>query len=249
MKILARASGILLIGFILATVAWDQAAPAPQQKKNTAADTALNVHTADDPGMLRETQLAVDVNGRSGLVWWIPFEFWVDAAVKNGTPPETARKNLSALQGYTVVGVFLAKVSSLGSFDYVSPTELQRNIFIRDSEGQDYAAISEVTGDAKNLADIMRPMLANALGRAGENFAMIFFPAKAKSGKSIANAASKGQFSVVLKDVAGEPETIFLWRTPLTSISAPRYCPVGKERVHADWEYCPWHGVKLEGKP
>jgi hypothetical protein len=249
MKIQERASGVLLIGSILAVLAWGQVTPTPQQKKIAAADTAQNIHTADDPGILRETQLAVDVNGRSGLVWWIPFEFWVDAAVKNGTTPEKARKNLSALQGYTVVGVFLAKVSSLGSFDYVSPAELQKNTFIRDSEGQDYAAISEVTGDAKNLADIMRPMLANAMGRAGENFAMIFFPAKAKSGKAIAAVASKGQFSVVLKDIAGEPETIFLWRTPLTSVSVPRYCPVGKERVHADWEYCPWHGVKLEDKP
>jgi hypothetical protein len=147
------------------------------------------------------------------------------------------------------VGLFLAKVSLLGSFDYVTPPDLLKRTFLRDSEGQDYPAIPEVTGDAKTLADMIRPVLANAMGRAGENFAMLFFPAKKKAGKPIADELTKGSFSVVLKGAAGEPEMIFLWRTPLTSFSAPRYCPVGKERVHADWDYCPWHGVKIEAKP
>lgn len=183
------------------------------------------------------------------MVWWIPFEFWVNSAVKNGTSPEQARKELGALQQYTMVGVLLGKVSALGSIEYVAPADLQKKIVIRDSDGQDYPAVAELTGDAKSLADVMKPMLANAMGRAGENFAMIFYPAKRKNGKAIADANSKGQFSVVLKEIGGDPETVFFWRTPLTSLSPPRYCPVGKERVHADWDYCPWHGVKLEDKP
>ena len=104
-------------------------------------------------------------------------------------------------------------------------------------------------GIAKNLAELIKPILSNAMGRAGENFALMFFPARTKSGNQIADATTKGSFTVVLKDAAGEPETIYLWRTPLTSFSTPRYCPAGKERVHANWDYCPWHGVKLDDKP
>jgi hypothetical protein len=183
---------LLLIGSLLATLVWGQAAPAPEQKKVAAADEVQNIHTPDDPGILRETQLGVEVNGRSGLIWWIPFEFWLDAAVKNGTPAEKARKNLSAPQGSADVGVFLAKVSMLGAFDYISSAELQKNTFLRDSDRPDYAAISDVTGDAKDLADIMKPMLANVMGRASENFAMIFFPANGRSGKPTASAIPKG---------------------------------------------------------
>jgi len=152
---------------------------------------------------------------------------------------------LKALRDYTIVGVMAAKVSSLGSFDYVTPADLQKKVFIRDAGGSDYAALAEVNGDAKNLADVMRPMLANALGRAGENFAMIFLPARDRAGHPIADALTRGQFAVVLKDTLGEPETVYLWKTPLTSVTPPRYCPVGKERVHANWDYCPWHGAKL----
>jgi hypothetical protein len=199
--------------------------------------------------VLRETQMTIQVNDYTGVVWWIPFEFWVDSAVKNGGSPEKTRERLKALNDYTIVGIFAAKVSSLGSFDYVSPADLQKKTFIRDSEGQEYPAFPELTGDAKNLADVMKPMLSNAMGRAGENFAMLFFPAAKKSAKRIADEKSKGSFSVVLKSVMDEPETVFQWTTPLTSFSAPRYCPVGKERVHADWDYCPRHGVKLDPVP
>ncbi len=245
---LRAAPRLLLVASLLATSVPAQTPPANQSLAVAAAPPPQNIHTGDDPELLRETQLGVDVNSRTGLVWWVPFDFWVISGEKNGTSPDRVRKNLAALRDYTIVGSFVAKVSSLGSFDYITPEELQKKTFIRDSAGQEYAAV-EVKGDAKNLADIIKPMLTNAMGRAGENFVMMFFPARRKDGQPIVDASAKGQFSVVLKDVTGEPETIFLWRTPLTSISPPRYCPVGKERVHADWDYCPWHGVKLTDKP
>ena len=233
---------------LLTNTLWGQASTGGKPSLPAAA-TPSNVHTTDDADALRETQLGISGNGYTGLVWWIPFEFWAQSAEKRGDDPAKTREQLKALKDYTIVGLFLAKVSSLGSFDYVTPADLQKKTFLRDSDGQDYPAISEVTGDAKTLADMIRPVLANAMGRAGENFAMLFFPAKKKAGKPIADELSKGSFSVVLKGAAGEPEMIYLWRTPLTSFSAPRYCPAGKERVHADWDYCPWHGVKIEAKP
>jgi hypothetical protein len=251
MKTSSKAIGLVLLASLLTATAWGQTPPAAADKKVAAQSPspALNIHSTDDPDVIRETQLGVNANHYVGLVWWIPFEFWMDAGVKRGTPPEKTRETLKALQEYTVVGAFLAKVSDLGSFDYLTPADLQKKTFLRDADGQEYAAITEVSGDAKNLADLMKPMLANAMGRAGENFAMMFFPAKSKTGKVIADATTKGKFTVLLKDAAGEPETLFLWQTPLSSFMTPRYCPVGKERVHANWEYCPWHGVKLEDKP
>lgn len=220
-------------------------APTPDKKPVSSA-VASNVHSADDVDIIRETQIRVGSNGYAGLVWWIPFEYWVQSMAQSGQAADKTREQMKALRDYTIIGVFDGKMSALGSVEYVTPSELQTHVVIRDSEGQDYTAIANLTGDAKSLADILKPLLANALGRAGENFALLFFPATKKGGKRIADETSKGSFSVVLKDVAGEPETIYLWRTPLTSVAPPRYCPVGGERVHADWDYCPRHGVKLE---
>ena len=249
MKVSTAGPCLLFIASLLAVPALAQTPSATPPAKAPISSTVANIHTTDDAEVTRETQMGINMNGHAGLVWWIPFEFWVDAGVKRGMPAEKTRESLKALQDYTVVSVLLAKVSNLGAFDYLTPAELQKQTFLRDSDGQEYAPMSEISGDAKNLADVMKPMLTNAMGRAGENFAMIFFPAKTKAGKLIADATTKGSFSVVLKDAVGEPETIFQWRTPLTSFTAPRYCPVGKERVHANWDYCPWHGAKLDEKP
>jgi len=245
MKLEKNSLVIFLTACLSGSLALGQA-PAMEKKPASAAPTASNVHTPDDVTILKETQLGLDTSGYAGLVWWIPFEYWVHSAERRGESAEKTREQFKALREYTIVGVFVGKISSLASLDYVSPTDLQKKTFIRDSDGREYTAFNELTGDAKSLADILRPILANAMGRAGENFAFLFFPATTKEGKRIADDASKGSFTVVLKDLVGEPETLFVWRTPLTSFAPPRYCPVGKERVHADWDYCPRHGVKLD---
>ncbi len=218
----------------------------PPEKTRPALVVPSNVHTTDDIDILRETQIRVNTKDHAGLVWWIPFEFWVQSLAKQGNSREKTGEQLKALRDYTIIGIFVGKVSALASFDFVTPSDLQKHVVLRDSEGEDYAALADLTGDPKNLADMLRPILANAMGRAGENFAVLFFPATKKGGKRMADEMSKGSFSVVLKDIAGEPETVYLWRTPLTSVTPPRYCPVGGERVHADWDYCPRHGVKLD---
>jgi hypothetical protein len=243
---LMRCFGVPILAFCLSSSLASGQASETNKKGVTGTHAVSNVHTTDDLTILRETQMGIDSKGYAGLVWWIPFEYWVRSAEERGTAAEKTREQMKALRDYTIVGVFIGKISSLASLDYVPPADLLKKTFIRDSDGQDYGPISDLTGDAKNLADILRPVLANAMGRAGENFAFLFFPAKTKAGKPIANETSTGSFSVVLKDVVGEPEAVFLWRTPLTSFTAPRYCPVGGERVHADWNYCPRHGVKFD---
>jgi hypothetical protein len=252
MKLVFRSIRLFLIGLITSMSLLSQTATPPiqppQREKKSAPTSAppSSVHTPEDVDILRETQVTITTPHHSGLIWWIPFEFWALSAEKNGNSSEKAREGLKALRDYTIVGVCVAKVSILGSFEYTTPTDLQKYVFIRDSEGQDYAALADLSGDAKNLADMLKPVLTSALGRAGENFALLFFPATKKGGKRIADEMSKGSFSVVLKEIAGEPETVYVWRTPLTSVTPPRYCPVGGERVHADWDYCPQHGVKLD---
>ena len=220
-------------------------APGSASKTTEAKSRVPVVHTADTLDILRETQLTVAEESYLGLIWWIPFEFWQQAAAKNGVTPEQSEKQFGVLRNYTIVGSFVAKVSSLGAFDFVPAEGLQKSIVLRDSSGREYTAVKEPAQDAKNLAAIMKPILSSAMGKAGENFEMLFFPARTTDGQPIADASQKGKFSVVLKEIAGVPESIYEFSLPLTSLTPPKYCPAGKERVHADWEYCPWHGVAL----
>jgi len=205
------------------------------------------VHTPDTTDLARETQQTIREGDYAGLVWWIPYEYWTQVAASRSPSASRMAGRLQALKDYTVVGIFLARVSDLGAFNYVTPAELRQKVSIRDAAGKDYPPISQLGDDAKMLEAVLKPMLANAMGRAGENFELLFFPARTSSGNAIAPAAEKTRFSVVLKYPPDLPEVVYEWRLPLTSISPPKYCPVGKERVNANWDYCPWHGVPLNG--
>ncbi len=233
---------LIYVAVLLMSLLVRSQTPTGSPAKEASADLP---HTSDSPDLLRETQLSIAGNGHSGLLWWIPFEFWVHSAEERGESPEKAAETFKALKPYIMVGVFVAKVTPIGSFEFVSSADMQTNIVIRDAQGTDYAAVAEPAPDAKNLAAAVKPILAGALGKAGENFEFLFFSNQNKQGTAIAEAQQKGQFSIVLKKIAGVPESRFEWRLPLTAVMPPKFCPVGKERVHANWDYCPWHGVAL----
>jgi hypothetical protein len=210
-----------------------------------SATTVSEPHRGDIPDLIRETQLGVRANGYSGFIWWIPSEFWTQAVTKRGGSADKAAETFRPLREYTMIYLLIAKVSDLGVFDFAPPDQLRKKVFLRDSSGVDYPALDDVGDAAKNLAGMMKPMLSNAMGKAGENSTVLFFPAKTKAGLPIADPLAKGSFSLVLKDVVGVPQDVYEWRLPLTSLSAAKYCPYGKERVNANWSFCPWHGVAL----
>ena len=75
---------------------------------------------------------------------------------------------------------------------------------------------------------------------------MLFFPATNKMAKPVADPLAPGSFSIVVAKLLDGKDKTYEWKLPLTALSPPKYCPVGKERVQANWMYCPWHGVKLD---
>jgi hypothetical protein len=218
----------------------------PKTSASQGAAPDAEVHPADDPDLMHELQFGVRGKNVVGMVWWVPSEFWQISGEKRGIPAETTAQNMKALKDYTIVAVFLARVSGLGAFDFIPIEEIRKNSFLRDASGNEYRSIPEPSQDAKNLAAILKPILSAAMGKAGENFDLFFFPARGKGRDLIASATQKGRFSVVLKDnMVGVSESAYEFHTPLTAIAPAKFCPVGKERVHADWDYSPRHGVAL----
>jgi hypothetical protein len=236
---------LLVLALISVSQAQEQTAPSSKTGVSESKKATAETYTSDTPDIIRETQLGVSRPGYSGLIWWIPFEFWENAGAQRGVSKEQMDKTFGGLRDYTVIAVFAARVGPLASFDFISQADLEKSVFIRDAAGKEYSIVKEPSQDAKNLAAMMKPVLSAALGKAGENLQMLFFPGKDNQGVTIADAAKKGQFSVVVKDILGTPDAVYLWRLPLTSVAPPKYCPAGKERVNLNWDYCPWHGVPL----
>ncbi len=235
LKHVLAASVKLLILFFLSgphpLLAQQAAAPA-------ASETKLDA-------IIKETQLTIGGKDTTGFVWWLPAEFWEQSAIEQGSTPEQARNSFAALRDYTMVIIAVGKVG-IGNINWRSENEIRSGTSLRDSDGQSYSPLREISGDAQGIASIVRPVLTNILGPMGQNLQILFFPAKTKMGKSIADPTRASSFSVVLTSLTAQKESEFSWRLPLTSLSPPKFCPAGKERVEASWRFCPWHGVPLD---
>ncbi len=195
--------------------------------------------------LVRECQQPVRGRDYIGVVWWMPSGFWELSASASGRPDQDAQAMVNALGQYTIVAVAIGKKGGPMRIEWVPGADLHSKTFLRDSKGVEYAAIESVSPEAQVVAAVFRPILSSIIGKMGENTELIFFPSKTKEGVPIADGKTKGTFSVVLRALAGPGEKVFEWKLPLTSLLPPKICPVGKERVNANWNYCPWHGVAL----
>jgi hypothetical protein len=212
-----------------------------QQQPADAADTRL-----DD--IIKETQLSIGGKDTTGFVWWLPTEFWEQSAIQEGSTPEQAKANFAPMREYTMIIVAVGKIG-IGNINWRSESEIRANTSLQDADGESYQPLKEISPDAQGIASIVKPILANILGPTGQNLQILFFPAKTPKGKPIADPTRGGSFSVVLANLTTKKESEFAWRLPLSSLSPPKFCPVGKERVEANWKFCPWHGNKLDQAP
>ena len=209
------------------------AAPAP------ATDAASQV---DIDELSSETQLSLRGKDVTGMVWWIPPEFWAASA------PQLTAEDLKPLRQYVTIAVVAGKLAAFG-VDFASDEDLFNNTTLRDANGKEYKPYKEkeVQASVQMLSTILRPVMKNLIGQMGEHLVLLHFPAKNAKGEAIADPTKKGSFSVRVRKVVGA-EQVLEWRLPLTSLSPPRFCPAGKERVKANWSFCPFHGVALDKK-
>ena|SRR5271166_261026 len=209
------------------------------------AAKATSDQNVDFSAFVKETQQTPSEAGYAGLVWWIPTEYWEIALERSGMPAEQAKQRYAPLRKYTVVAVALGKIG-IGNINWVSEPEIRDNTVLRDADGNTYSPAQKLSGDAEGLVAVLKPVFGNILGTMGQNIQLLFFPASNKMAKPIADPTAAGSFSVVVSKLVDGKDKVFEWKLPLTALSPPRYCPVGKERMQANWKYCPWHGVKLD---
>lgn len=198
----------------------------------------------DIDDLIAECQRAVRGRSYVGFVWWVPVEFWLESAREESGIPPSVVEEFEALRAYTTVVVVAGRIGRLGTVHFVSGEDLRANIVIRDRKGIEYRPLAEISEEARMLALVLRPVLAQATGRMGESMEVLFFPGANSEGDPISHPLRVGGFEVVLRHVVGD-EQVFEFRTPLSSLRPPRFCPAGGERVEANWKFCPWHATPL----
>jgi hypothetical protein len=113
-----------------------------------------------------------------------------------------------------------------------------------DGDGEKYRPLQdkEITSEVASFLESLRPSMASMAGAFGEGCHFFMFPARSSDGGRIADPRESGNFSVRVGDRS------FSWRLPLGSVLPPKRCPVDGQMLNGAWDYCPWHGERLEGE-
>jgi hypothetical protein len=202
----------------------------------------------DISALTKETQQVDQREGKIGMFWWIPVEFWEQSAKANGASVNAVRRAFAPLGDYTVI-VAGAGYFGVGGVNWMPPSDLRGKITLRDQAGTLYKPYETISPDAREIVETLKPLFKNIMGPLADGMNFFFFPAKDANGSPIADPRRASEFSLLVADVMGQPLNTYTWRLPVTELMPPKYCPIGKEKVQANWKYCPWHGTKLDEEP
>lgn len=232
----------LFLAFLLFPAVWlsAQEPSNPPPPPSATADVSVT-------DIIQESQRPIKGKGRVGVVMWIPVEFW-EASMREQQLAGDPAEQFKALRDYTMVIVAGGNISGFGHISWLDGKVLRNSIRLKDAAGNLYEPFKTVSGDAAVIAGVLRPVLANAIGPMGEHMEVFMFPARDSAGRAIADPTQPGGFSVILNEIPGFGDSAHEWVLPLTSLSPPKFCPVGKEKVQANWKFCPWHGIPLQSE-
>ncbi|MDA8886728.1 hypothetical protein OAD66_05405 [Bacteroidia bacterium] len=218
-----RLFGLMIFGFVVLT------GSKPKDLKNVV----LNDLIAET-----QYQFSESSDNTMKIVWWLPVEFWATIYAQDESVDEaTANMITGALDNYTMVIVIDGILTDFGDLKSINSEIIRKNISITDDKGNVFKPIKDkdIDYDAKMVLNILKPVFSNLLGKMGESMEVLMF---SKEGEAILNPyGSEGGINY-------DEENIDLG-LPLASLLKDKECPVDGALMNAKWEYCPFHGKKL----
>lgn len=211
-------------------------APAPARAGNSseiAAETARTIQEGTT---------------RVASFWWLPPEYWIDAAREMGLSAEDQAKVQKFFPNYIIVGVIDADVSEKHKPLIAGIAEIvARTQFTRD--GEEVPVLREVAPEVSALVPKLVYLLKASMGRLGEGLRLLPLANISAKGEPILSSAKPGVLGAAFRFKEGGPVHELRWHAPLTAVAGAKRCPKDGEAMDASWSYCPWHGVKLESAP
>ncbi len=200
----------------------------------------------DFTAIVKDAEMLRRGEDRLTIVIWMPDEYWRAALESGGRLTAKAIDEfIKAVHPYTFVAVVDARIEAAGAFSYPDADELRTTVTVEDAAGNAYPPIAQdkLNAQVKNVMAVYKPLLANMMGNMGSHFELIVFPAVAKDGGRIAEAARDGSFTVHVSDAK------FHYRLPLGSVLPPVVDDKTGEIFPGSYHFNPFTGNKLVPAP
>ncbi len=223
---------------------------------NAHSQEALPINEIVIEKVVSETQVQPEIANAShvALGWWIPVEYWGAAFANDPNVTEAVKKEIQdTLNGYAILGVVQADVSSTGIMNFYSKNEISQSFTLKyeneDGKVIDVPPLKNVPNNVSLFLQQLTPILAAAMGNMGQNFNFIVYDDRDTENKRILDPYKKGKlllnFTAPSADSDGEISASAVIETPLDSFHRARVCPNGKP-AHVSWRFCPWSGDALK---
>ena len=192
--------------------------------------------------LVQDTQRFRQDKSRMDMVWWIPSEYWQEAFKANPViTPEQQTAVIRVVDDYLVLSVLEGNFGPFGGI-VATPKEqlVAKTHVLANGHKLTPLAEAELSNDARNLFQVMKPMFANMLGQMGQGMEFLVFRAKNAEGERYVRPDEKGHLMVFV----GSKE--FKYRLPLGCFLPPKYDPETGEAFPGDYVYSPFTGTKLQ---
>jgi hypothetical protein len=195
--------------------------------------------------ILSETQKLQQSNGGFRIVWWIPTDYWRESFKKTNLSQAQSDAFCKSLDDYIIFAVDDAKVGPMGGITPVPRDQLLPLLSASIGTSKDMKPLdpSQLSPDAKNFLDMMKPAMANMLGQFGSGLEFFCFPAKDANGARLIDPRKEG----MLKLTYGSND--YKFRLPLGSLLPPKFDPQTGEQFLGNYIYSPFTGAKLVDTP
>lgn len=184
--------------------------------------------------------------GRVASFWWLPQEYWEGVAKELELPAEEQEKVRAVFRDYVLVGALDTRLTAGDKKpEFASIGEVaKRSTFLRN--GEEIEVLRDVNPEMARLAPTLVYLLRASLSGLGDGLRLLPLPNVDAKGNRILSGSSRGELRLVYRfDESATPQEV-IWRAPLTAIAGAKKCPKGGEKLEANWDYCPWHGVKAD---
>ncbi|WP_299678648.1 hypothetical protein [uncultured Dokdonia sp.] len=186
--------------------------------------------------MVKDLMITKKQESNIKQIWWIPSEYWRIALTDSPDIGEEIILDIeNKLVGYSLFSVVNSDISPFSGFKKRDAAIT----IIHDNEILSPLSDEEIPADIKELVDVFRPTLASMVGQLGEQMVFYVFKNELEDGTTAISPLNTGKLHVKVNDED------FTYRLPLQSMVAKKICPEDQEALNGNWEYCPWHGVKL----
>lgn len=205
---------------------------------NSAAQK-LNPTSTDD--FVMDCMKTTEAGSDKQMALWFPYNFWQLIGERMKSSSDFTQYITDEMSNYMMFAVVDYHITSSGVI-FKSEEEIRKSIKLYDSAGNVYAPLDnkDISPSAIQLLKNFQPVMAQMLGQFGEGMRVFLFESKKKNGEPAIDVSKTNSFTL------NWGSTGLKWILPFASVLPPKYCPVDKEQMKGNWNYCPVHGVKLD---